>query len=123
MSDGFVFDWQKCGSDDFLKWMIPTLISGLDSSVMDQLNILTNGWQEVELRVQINGVEVPTDKFVSGIENNMNFFVRKEANRLVASIRRLEELREVMDQADRVLSRRLRDTLADAGVELEDEDF
>jgi hypothetical protein len=120
-STGFTYDWQQ-QPDNFLKWLLPTLISAGDREMFECLSEATDKFTNVTLTIQVNGVNVPVENFLSGVESNMTYYANKEAARLVTSIPRLERLREAMDDADHALRERLVQIMAEAGVDLGDTD-
>src|SRR5262249_4109986 len=118
----FTFDWQR-RPEGFLKWMIPVLLGDLaGSETWDRLREATSGFTEVELRIQVNDIEMPVEKFIANIERRMDWHVKAEVERLISSIPRLALLRDAMDNADHALSHRLREILREAGVDLEDKE-
>jgi hypothetical protein len=120
-STGFTYDWQQ-QEEGFLKWFLPTLVTTMDSEVFNRLSEATDKFTNVTLTIQVNGVDVPVENFLSGVESNMTYYANKEAGRLVTSIPRLERLRELMDDADYALRERLTQIMAEAGVDLGNSD-
>lgn len=113
----FVYDWQR-DDEGFLKWMLPCLITGINKEVFDQLSDSTNKWTHIELRIQVNGVDVPAENFLSSVKRNMTYYANQEAQRLVSEIPELRRLHDLMEEADMALRQRLAQILTDAGVEI-----
>lgn len=117
----FVFDWQA-QPEGFLKWMIPNLITGISHARFSQLSSATDGWRSVVLTIQINGVPVPAQQFVEGVERNMEHYATEEARRLLSEAGRLDDLGDLVRDVEREVSATIRRRLAAAGIYLEEDD-
>lgn len=117
----YVYNWQA-GKEDFLKWMVVNLVSGMrdNDEMFERLSEATDGWQRVELTVLINGEEVPVEKFVEGIERNMELNVRESVAQTVKHLPDMEYLREALYDAERQATQVLRDRLLEAGIDVDD---
>lgn len=114
---GYVYNWQN-GKEDFLKWMIVNLVSGMrgDDEMFERLSEATDKWQRIELTILINGEEVPVHKFVEGIERNMELNVRESVAQTVNQLPDLDHLREALRDAEQAATQVLRDRLREVGV-------
>lgn len=121
---GYVYNWQA-GKEDFLKWMVINLVSGMrdnndDDEMFERLSEATDKWQRIELTILINGEEVPVHKFVEGIERNMERNVRESVAETVKQLPDMEYLREALYDAERAATNVLRSKLYDAGIMIDD---
>lgn len=114
-----VYDWQADKEDSFLKWMVVNLLSGLPTPKVDELGEATDKFQRINLTIQINGVDVPVDHFVSSIESNMQCLARREAEAMLQAIPQLTALRAGLEQAEAAATGHLRGLLKVAGMDLE----
>lgn len=86
------FDWhqenRKGDYGSFLGWMIPTLIAygHLGESAHDlgdRIGDASDGFKDVRITMQVNGIEVDPAHFVEGVESNMRWTAQKRAQELV----------------------------------------
>lgn len=90
------FNWHDL-HEGFLKWMVVNLITGSrkeDIELFEKLSKVTNKYHNVDMKITINGVEVPTDYFVKSVESNMDFIAKQEAERAISEYEPLNKFRE-----------------------------
>jgi hypothetical protein len=94
----YTFDWQK-EPENFLKWMVPHLLAGLkdDDETFDKIYDATDGFENVTLTIQINGVDIPVKHFVDSIAMNMDVQVELAARQMIKDIPKLKKLKNLMD--------------------------
>ena len=117
------FNWHETGEEDFQRWLIPTILADLprEQSRFDELSELTRNWSDVNVTVQINGVEVDPAGFFTSIERNITYLTEREAARLVGDNARLSEIHSVLDTFERVIRREARMALGSLGIDLQEE--
>lgn len=99
------FSWRELPEGNFLRWMVVHLISGdriNGNNDFETLSKITKDFTEVNLTIQINGVEVPVDSFVEAIELNMNHIAKREAAEIVEN--NLDGMRDKMYDIENALS-------------------
>jgi hypothetical protein len=118
----FQFDWQARG-EDFVKWMFVHLIAekhGVDHSPkidFEELSDATNGFRNVQLTMQVNGIEVNAQNFIESVENAIKQYAEQAAQQIVAeSIPDLEELQDTVYHAQKAIADRLKNSLKSAGI-------
>lgn len=115
----FVFDWQR-EPENFLKWLIPNIIVGIDPATYRSLSAATDRFTRVELTMQVNGVELDTRSAVRGIEDNLDHAVRRAVAERLTELAEVTRLRELLDETERAFEERLRELAREAGIELGD---
>lgn len=90
-------------SDEFLGWAFVSLMASFsrDKEKFNELQGKTNGWTEVDLKIIINGVEVPTDNFMKSVEGNMKYWAEQKAARQVESV--LDNVRDKVYAIEQML--------------------
>lgn len=89
--------------ESFESWMIITLVTqARKDGQFNQLNTLTKKWTEVDLTVQINGVEVSPENFLEGVKSNMHFWAEQKAETKAHEV--LDSVREKVDEIDDLLT-------------------
>jgi hypothetical protein len=118
----FRFDWQA-EPDGFLKWLLPVVIPvSQKADLIEQLSAATDKFTNVELTIQVNGIQVDAQAFLTAVERNMDHSVSAEARRLLDEIGKFEDLHELLRDAERAARRSIEQRLTDAGFELPDSD-
>lgn len=115
----FTFDWQAA-PEGFLKWMLTCLVRDHD---IEGLGEATDKFTKCELTIQVNGVPVNAENFIEGVERNMDYYTEREAKKLVASLPRLDKIRDDLEDAERAMRGALREGLAQAGIHMEEDDW
>lgn len=87
-------------SDEFIGWALISLIAG-DKTNFEELSEKTNKWNEVDLKVTINGIEVDTEHFMESMEGNMKWWAEKKAQNMMEDI--MDGVREEVDKVEDVL--------------------
>lgn len=87
-------------SDEFIGWALVSLIAG-DKTNFEELSEKTNKWDEVDLKISINGIEVDTEHFMESMENNMKWWAEKKAARMMEDV--MDGVREEVDKVEEVL--------------------
>ena len=118
----FKFDWQA-RNEDFVKWMFVHLIADqrkVDN--FDELSNATKGFTNVEITMQVNGVEVNAQNFIESVEEAYKQHAERAAKQMVDdAIPDLWDLREAVDDAQHALTRKLREAMRENGVEWYDD--
>lgn len=135
MSDeGYTINWHDLGSYDdyeaFLKWAIVMLTvdqrdvdTGRQSTeLVDELKEATNGFTEVTLTVQINGVEVDPEHFMRGVKYNLQQIAQKTARDKLNTLTAFTDLRNTLTTLEATANRRVRQVASALNVELRDEE-
>jgi len=96
------FNWHELNHDEFLSWMTITLVTqARKDDMLDKLNILTKKWTDVNLTIQINGLEVSAESFVEGIKSNMSYWAEQKAEAKAHEV--LEGVRDKMNEVEDLL--------------------
>lgn len=107
------FNWHELDHDEFLSWMTITLVTqARKDDIFEKLNILTKKWTDVNLTIQINGVEVSAENFIEGIKSNMSYWAEQKAevkaHEILESVRdKINEVEELLDDVAQELRRRV----------------
>lgn len=118
----FRFDWQDLPEDEFLKWLVPTLLAYAGGDTVKLLGELTNQWRDVQLGVTINGVEVDAKHFVASLQRNLTRLTEDAARDLLNDRCGLREVTELLVDLERGVKRQVRDRARQLGVSLDDGD-
>jgi len=120
----FRFNWQDKynSSDTFLKWLLPTVLAGVDRETMDALSESTDLWTEVELGVTVNGVEVDARHFIESLEKNLTRMSNKAARHLVHGHLSLSLLIEDVAQLELNLRNHIRVWARQHGIDIDEHD-
>lgn len=116
----FTYAWEGT-NNDFIHWLLPVLLVGRDD-LRDDLAEKTEKWSKVTLTMQINGVEMPTEHLLKGIEMNMRHFAALEASRMVNELARFGDLQDLLSEVQTAVLQKVKREIGDAGIELPDED-
>lgn len=97
------FNYHEQDRDSFLSWTVIHLITEVmkDDDQFEKLNKLTKKWTEIDLTIQINGVEVSPKHFLEGIKSNMDFWAEQKAEAKAHEI--LDNVREKVDTVEELL--------------------
>lgn len=87
----------------------------------DEVSADTAG-DDTALTMQVNGIDLPTGRFLELIEQNMGVGIGKAAAAMVADNSVFTDLHAAVQQAERAVRRTLFAQLAEAGVDLADTD-
>lgn len=119
------FDWQAQGSAagrSFESWLIPTLVSGEDFDAKHEaLHAATGGWADVNVTVQINGIEVDPRGFFTSINDNLTYLIKNEAKQLVENDERLTEIATAAALFQEDCVRAVRNRLGRLGIAQDEE--
>lgn len=78
------FNWRDLDQEDFLKWMVVTLLTdhreNSEDKSFEDIRTVTDDFTNVDMKISINGIEVPINRFVDGIKMNMKHYARKTAD-------------------------------------------
>jgi hypothetical protein len=120
----FEFDWHA-RKQDFVKWMFVHLISGNreQDPKFEKLSEATNKFRNVQLTMQVNGIELDAEKFIEYVEHSIKTYSKNAAKRIVEdSIPDLEELQEAVYNAQRALADKLKNSLTPLGITWSDDE-
>lgn len=72
------FNWHELDHDGFLSWMVIHLVSADrnkngNNEVFEQLSEATDHFKNVEMKISINGVDLPVYDLVDRIQSNMKW--------------------------------------------------
>ena len=88
--------------EGFTAWMIINLVTqAREDGQYDQLDELTNKWTDIDLTVQVNGVDISPEHFLKGVESNMHYWAEKKAARAVESV--LDGVRDEVEKVEDIL--------------------
>lgn len=117
----FKFNWQK-EPEGFLKWLIPHVLPKDDPkatmSAVDQLSKATDKFTNVELTMLINGIKVDARRFLTRVEQNMEYYARQEAARMLNEIAGFDEVQERLDTIRMHFISEVESTFRKHGIEL-----
>jgi len=121
------FNWHDESRRDrtsFKSWLVTNLISPVsrDKDQFDAISKATDKFTNVEITMQINGIEVPTEQFVDGIESNMNYLTEKSAKEQVRDMTDLVELEDAISALRFELTNKVYELANKNGIELEREE-
>lgn len=119
------FNWHETGQDDFQRWLIPTILADLprDQSRFDELSELTGNWSDVNVTVQINGVEVDPTGFFTSIERNLTYLTEREAERLVREEADLTAVYTTINRFQDAVRREMNEALIGLGIDPREEEY
>lgn len=86
-------------ANEFIGWALVSLLAGTDK--FDELSEKTDGWEKVDLKVTINGVEMDTEDFMKSVEGNMKWWAEQKAARMMEEV--MDDVREEVDKVEDVL--------------------
>lgn len=128
----YTFNWHSLrdmdsGTDEgFLRWMLVNLVTrrcddedySRSRTLLEQLSDASNGFTNVTLTIQANGIDLNVEHFVSSIRRNMEWWARRTA---VEELEGRTDVTELFDAVSslRVRVRRSMEIIArDLGIEL-----
>lgn len=121
------FNWhdEVTHRPSFKEWLIPTLLgsTGNDREKLDALAEATQAWTDVNVTVQINGIDVDPEDFFDSVERNLSSITADKARELVDGDERLQELGNAMSSLLRALRFEGRLALDRLGIEWDEEDY
>lgn len=110
---GYTFDWhslrdENSGTDEgFLKWMLVNLVTfthepndldrANEKNLLERLSDTSDGFTNVTLTIQANGIDLNVEHFVTSVRRNMEWWAKKVA---VEEIRRHTDVTELFDVAE-----------------------
>lgn len=122
----FVFDWHAKPEGSFLKWAVITFVSGEDRSTdfFDRVSEATNKFSDVELRIQLSGVEIDSEKFMARLDEAMEWAVKRNAKRMLREqVPGLSELFDTLHELESAVKAVVVEKAAAAGLELTHDDW
>jgi hypothetical protein len=78
-----------------------SLIAGSSNEKHEELTEATKTWSEVDIKISINGIDVPYDHFFKSVESNMKWWAEKKATSMMEDV--MDGLREEVDKVEDVL--------------------
>lgn len=79
----WTFDWHKEPNHSFLKWLLPTLLGKIDNETWEKITEATAKSSDVQITVQINGIEVNPKYFLESLERNYELNTAAEAKNII----------------------------------------
>lgn len=95
-----MFDYYE-NEDEFLGWSLISLIATTSREKHEELAEATKSWSEIDIKVSINGINIPYEHFFKSIENNMKWWAEKKATSMVEDV--MDGVREEVDKVEDVL--------------------
>lgn len=119
------FNWHETGQDDFQRWLIPTILADLprEQSRFDELSELTGNWSDVNVTVQINGVDVDPTGFFTSIERNLTYLTEREAERLIREEADLTAVYTTINRFQDAVRREMNEALIGLGIDPREEEY
>jgi len=119
------FNWHETGQDDFQRWLIPTILADLprEQSRFDELSELTGNWSDVNVTVQINGVDVDPTGFFTSIERNLTYLTEREAERLIREEADLTAVYTAINRFQNAVRREMNEALIGLGIDPREEEY
>lgn len=134
MSDeGYTINWHDLGSSDdyetFLRWAIVNLTVDQrdvdagrpNTELLDELKEATNGFADVTLTVQINGIEVDPEHFMRGVKFNLQQVARETVRHQLNTLTAFTDLRNTLTTLETAANRRVRQVADALNVRLDDD--
>lgn len=87
--------------DEFLGWCLISLIATTSEEKHEELAKATKTWSEIDIKININGIDVPYDHFFKSVENNMKWWAEKKAKSMMEDV--MDGVREEVDKVEDVL--------------------
>jgi hypothetical protein len=116
------FNWHKT-RDDFRSWIVPVLLSGADEDTYEEITEVTNGFTNVVLTMQVNGVEVPVEHLEESLWRNVEKGVQEKAWEICREVAQVDNLQKLLDLAKEAIERELYMHLTQgAGIKVPEED-
>jgi hypothetical protein len=105
------FDWKNLPQNDFKRWLLVNLLASDpgDRDLIAELSELTDHYTNVEVTMQINGVEIDANKFFGYVEYTMDQRVEHGIKQIVEETPELDEFAETVRQTDKELAAKLRE--------------
>lgn len=122
----FRYNWheEQFGGSDFKAWLIPTLLVGKrGTDAWDELSAATDKFTDVNVTVQINGIEIDPTDFFEGVESNMHWRSERRAVELIRDDERLRALSNTAYEVEQELRKAALDRLRELGIELQEDDY
>lgn len=122
------FDWHN-EPEGFFKWLLPHILVSKNHDLIDELSDKTDKFTDVQLTIQVNGVELDAQHFMdaflawteSGIKNFAKEMVQEPLSELVPD---LQQLQETVQNAERAIRNEIQKKLKAAGIEINlDEEY
>lgn len=118
----FRFNWQDA-PEGIAKWLLVAVIPASQRpDIIPRLSEATNKFTEVDLTIQVNGIEVDAGALLDRIERTMNYRAQVEAQRLLDGIGRFDDLQNLLDRVQLAAKTAVRQRLRAAQFELHDID-
>lgn len=101
------FNWHELDRAGFLSWMVINLVTAKrkENEVrFNELNLITDSFKDVDMKITINGIDVPVDYFVQQVQSNMKYYARQAADEIAGDITdeidtKVREMLEVIEEA------------------------
>jgi hypothetical protein len=118
-SKKLIYNWQT-EPEGFLKWLLVSIVPrDSDVEVFEKLSDATDKFTNIELSISVNGIEMDAQRFLDGVQRNMNHNVELEANSLLSQFGRFDELREMLDAVEYAAKKAIEDELTKNGISIE----
>lgn len=114
------FNWQDEREHSPKKWLVPVLITpltkGRDNKKFREIEEATAGFTNVEITMQINGIEVSVDHFLARLEDNIEHAAREEARAQLDSVEGFPALKVKLAEIELAVTRHLEEMVAQAEI-------
>jgi hypothetical protein len=114
------FDWHQQGENSFRKWLIPSLCSGDE---IDLLSEATDRFTNIEIAIQINGVEIDASGWIDRLEEAFDREVPRHARKMIEDVPRLTELYDAVQDLEREVRRKIFELAREAGIDPSENDW
>lgn len=116
------FDWQKeergYKNSSFLAWFLPHVLVKTDTETMSQIAEKSNKYQNVEIGITLNGIEIDAKDFLEGLEDVIMGQAEAEAKEALTSLDYLNTMREEIDRLEGYLKRGVDEAAETLGIEI-----
>lgn len=120
----FTFNWHEEKRDSFLAWMYLVFVPELskDHTEWEDLNRRTDKGNAITMQIVINGQEVDAEHFVKRLETNYYQAIPRAAREELQGVH-MDEIAEVVREAEQAAVNVLRTRLAAAGITWETDNY
>lgn len=123
----YQFSWHEKSRDDIWQWLIVNVMSQKGKEDNDKLwkTLLdkTDGGKNCVVTMQVNGVEVDTQKVFERLVENMEWIATNEAKAIVANIPGFGEISDLVSYVQHNLKFHLRDKLKEMGLDISEMEY
>lgn len=130
----YTFNWHDLDQsepyEEFVHWVLVNLsvdqkdvdAGRHDGELLEQLRVATDGFTNVVLTVQVNGVEVDVEHWFRSLEHNMKVYAQRAAHDELTQLAEFRRLREDLEVFEASAQHRLNELADELGLDRLDDD-